>query len=148
MHGTPITVELRMCVPKDVPFVCHLVLLRWPLGSHFSAGAELCLALLQGHLWEPAQRGMILSRCWGRQAGDWITCVSGRNILCVSALGHHSVSFLTGALGQPGGCWSGPLRRPCTWEMLFTASPRSPAYLGGQKRPSDPRPADRPAGFS
>lgn len=53
-------------LPKDIPFACHPVLLRWPLGSRFSAGAELFLAPLQGHLWEPAQRGMILNSSWGR----------------------------------------------------------------------------------
>lgn len=71
------TIELGLSLPKDIPSACHPVLLRWPLGSRFSAGAELCLALLQGHLWEPAQRGMTLSSCWDRQAGDWITCVCG-----------------------------------------------------------------------
>lgn len=137
-------------LPKDIPSACHPVLLRWPLGSRFSAGAELCLALFQGHLWEPARRGMILSSCWGRQAGD-LDCV------CVCEREKHPShlfpgppfsSFPAGALGQPEGCWPGPLRQPCTWEMLFTASPRSLAYLGGQERPSDPRPAVRPAGFS
>lgn len=71
------TIELGLSLPKDIPSACHPVLLKWPLGSRFSAGAELCLALLQGHLWEPAQRGMTLSSCWDRQAGDWITCVWG-----------------------------------------------------------------------
>lgn len=77
-------------------------------------------------------------------------CVWGgeRNILRISALGHVQCLFPAGALGQPGGCWPGPLRRPCTWEMLFTASPCSPTYLRGQERPSDPRPADKPTGSS
>lgn len=116
-------------LPKDIPSACHPVLLRWPLGSRFSAGAELCLALFQGHLWEPARRGMILSSCWGRQTGDLdcvCVCERERSILHISSPGHRSVlspqvpwaSLKVAGRGlcanlAPGRCSSPP--RPAPW---------------------------------